>query len=157
MPNRILFFQKSEVRTVNQTSLPKPTFFLRAEFTDIFCFVLLTVGCPRLFGSYSRFVKRYKKRCSWFSVDVCTIENAGIPLFCQKAPGKKRFETPAGTCLVKINSYLYGCFRILSVMKKEWNDVREFTKSSVIRVRMHPVCWIKTLAQPGEMDERGGC
>ena len=29
------------------------------------------------------------KRCSWFSVDVCTIENAGIPLFCQKAPGKR--------------------------------------------------------------------
>lgn len=28
-------------------------------------------------------------------------------------------------------------------MKKEWNDVREFHESSVIRVRMHPVCWIK--------------
>lgn len=45
--------------------------------------------------------------------------------FAKRHP-EKRFETPAGTCLVKINSYLYGCFRILSVMKKEWNDVREF-------------------------------
>ena len=43
-----------------------------------------------------------------------------------KGTRKKWYETPAGTCLVKINSYLYGCFRILSVMKKEWNDVREF-------------------------------
>lgn len=43
-------------------------------------------------------------------------------------------------------------------MKKEWNDVREFHEKFGHPCPDAPrMLDKKTLAQPGEMDERGGC